>query len=44
MIDLHMHSYYSDGRHSPEEIVNHAHKIGLEAIAITDHDNAQGSD
>lgn len=43
MIDLHIHSYFSDGRHTPEEIVNNAHKIGLEAIAITDHDTIGGS-
>jgi predicted metal-dependent phosphoesterase TrpH len=41
--DLHMHTYYSDGRFSPEEIVRHAASIGLKAIAITDHENAHGS-
>ncbi len=43
MIDLHIHSYFSDGRHTPEQIVNHAQNIGLEAIAITDHDTICGS-
>jgi predicted metal-dependent phosphoesterase TrpH len=41
-IDLHIHSYYSDGRHSPAEIVDRAARIGLETIALADHDNARG--
>lgn len=41
--DLHMHTYYSDGRPSPEELVRYAARIGLKTIAITDHDNARGS-
>ena len=36
-IDFHLHTYYSDGTMSPEEIVQEAKKQGLEAIAITDH-------
>ncbi|MFW5709539.1 MAG: PHP domain-containing protein [Chloroflexota bacterium] len=43
MIDLHMHTHYSDGRPSPEELVRHAAEIGLQVIAITDHDNVRGS-
>lgn len=38
-IDLHVHSIYSDGALSPEEIVETAVGIGLSAISITDHDN-----
>lgn len=41
-VDLHTHTYYSDGRPSPEEIVNQAAHLGLSAIAITDHDNTHG--
>lgn len=37
--DLHLHSTYSDGVHTPEELVKMAHEAGLCAIAITDHDN-----
>ncbi len=40
--DLHMHSFYSDGLLSPEAIVHHAAMIGLRAIALTDHDTAEG--
>jgi 3',5'-nucleoside bisphosphate phosphatase len=37
-IDLHAHTTGSDGTFTPEELVAHAAGIGLEAIAITDHD------
>lgn len=36
--DLHIHSSYSDGYLSPEEIVNLAKKKGIKCISITDHD------
>lgn len=42
MIDLHLHSYYSDGTMSPEELVIHAKKSGISSIAITDHDGLGG--
>lgn len=38
MIDLHMHSTYSDGTDSPIELLKKAEKIGLEIMSITDHD------
>ncbi len=41
-IDIHMHTYYSDGRFSPAEVVEAAATRGLGAIAITDHDNTRG--
>lgn len=37
-IDLHLHTNYSDGIESPEEIVRRAQRMGLKIIAITDHD------
>ena len=37
-IDLHTHTTASDGRITPRELVKKAKKIGLSAIAITDHD------
>ncbi|TFF85254.1 PHP domain-containing protein [Candidatus Heimdallarchaeota archaeon] len=40
--DLHVHTHYSDGVDSPEEIIRHAEKIGLAGIAITDHDTFEG--
>lgn len=36
--DLHIHTFFSDGTQSPEEIVELAGKNGLTTIAITDHD------
>jgi predicted metal-dependent phosphoesterase TrpH len=41
--DLHTHTYYSDGVASPEALIRKAAEIGLETIAITDHDNTRGS-
>lgn len=38
-LDLHMHSIYSDGDLSPEELVNAAISLDIGAISITDHDN-----
>ena len=38
-VDLHIHTTYSDGVFSPEKIVDTAIEAGLDAIAITDHDN-----
>ncbi|MCC2684658.1 MAG: polymerase/3-5 exonuclease PolX [Paenibacillaceae bacterium] len=36
-MDLHMHSNYSDGKNTPEEMIEAAIGIGYEAIALTDH-------
>ena len=43
-IDLHIHSTASDGEYAPAEIVEMAYSIGLEVIAITDHDTVGGID
>lgn len=37
--DYHIHTNYSDGVFSPEKIVDLALEAGLQAIALTDHDN-----
>jgi len=42
MIDLHLHSHHSDGTWSPRELVDHAVKIGMKHIALTDHDTVAG--
>lgn len=39
MIDLHMHSIYSDGDLTPDELVGMAEKQNISTISITDHDN-----
>jgi len=41
-IDLHIHSNASDGTFTPAEILDRAGRIGLGAIAITDHDTVDG--
>lgn len=42
LIDLHIHTSESDGTLTPGETVEYALKKGLSAIAITDHDTADG--
>lgn len=42
MIDLHVHTTMSDGTVSPQDVVEHAARMGLRAIAITDHDTLAG--
>jgi predicted metal-dependent phosphoesterase TrpH len=44
MIDLHSHTDQSDGTFTPEELVAEAKRIGLTALAITDHDTFRGYD
>ncbi len=41
-IDLHTHSWFSDGTKSPKELVRQAANSGVTAIAITDHDTMDG--
>ena len=40
--DLHTHSVYSDGTFTPAEIIDEAIKIGLSAVALTDHNTVDG--
>lgn len=42
--DLHIHTTYSDGTSTPEQVVAFAKKGGLTTIAITDHDVVAGID
>src|ERR1700733_5853411 len=37
-VDLHLHTHHSDGTWSPADLVEHAIKLNLQHIAITDHD------
>lgn len=41
-IDLHTHSTCSDGSMTPTELVLHAKEAGLSAVALSDHDTADG--
>jgi 3',5'-nucleoside bisphosphate phosphatase len=42
VIDLHSHTTESDGSASPAELVDSARQLGLDALAITDHDTLAG--
>ena len=44
MIDLHSHTDQSDGTFTAAELVAEAVRIGLKALAITDHDTMRGCD
>lgn len=41
-IDLHVHSNFSDGTCSPEELIELAYQKKLSAFALTDHDCVEG--
>ncbi|MEG1870535.1 MAG: PHP domain-containing protein [Peptostreptococcaceae bacterium] len=38
-VDLHIHSCYSDGIYTPEQIAKSAKEKGIKCISITDHDS-----
>jgi predicted metal-dependent phosphoesterase TrpH len=42
MIDLHTHSNASDGSLSPASLVREAVRLGISALALTDHDSIKG--
>jgi predicted metal-dependent phosphoesterase TrpH len=41
--DLHMHTSASDGWPSPQQLVDHARRLSLDVIAVTDHDTIDGA-
>lgn len=40
--DLHTHSHFSDGTCSPAQLIDQAERLGLAAIALTDHNTVAG--
>ncbi|MGZ4730492.1 MAG: PHP domain-containing protein [Acidimicrobiales bacterium] len=42
LIDLHTHSFVSDGTDSPAELMRAARDAGLDVVALTDHDTTGG--
>jgi predicted metal-dependent phosphoesterase TrpH len=40
--DLHLHTRFSDGTYSPEEMVAQGRAAGLSVLALTDHDTVEG--
>ena len=41
-VDLHSHSYYSDGVYSPSEVVELANQVKCDLFSLTDHDTTDG--
>jgi 3',5'-nucleoside bisphosphate phosphatase len=41
-IDLHVHSNASDGTDAPHDVVAKTHALGLDGVALTDHDTVGG--
>ena len=42
--DLHMHSVYSDGGHTPQELARRVKEAGISLFSLTDHDNMGGAE
>ncbi len=42
MVDLHLHSLYSDGSFSPTYVMNLAHRNNVSIVSLTDHDCIMG--
>lgn len=40
--DLHLHTTYSDGVFTPEQLLKKVSEVGISAISITDHDSIDG--
>lgn len=40
--DLHLHTNFSDGTYTPEELASHGKRLGFRALALTDHDTVEG--
>ena len=39
VFDLHTHTFHSDGELSPEQLIVAAKAMGIDILAITDHDS-----
>jgi len=42
LADLHLHTLFSDGTYTPEELISLSLKAGLAAISVVDHDTVSG--
>ncbi len=42
MLDLHLHSVYSDGKDDLETLIDNLHEAGVDYFSLTDHDTAEG--
>jgi 3',5'-nucleoside bisphosphate phosphatase len=43
-VDLHLHTFHSDGFYSPREVILKAKKQGIDVVSITDHDSLNAID
>ena len=43
-VDLHVHTTASDGSDAPAAVIERARRLGIQALAITDHDTVAGLD
>ena len=44
MTDLHMHSVFSDGKHTPEEMIRAAIGKGLTRVGLSEHSHTEGDE
>ena len=44
MRDLHMHTVYSDGKNTPEDMIREAIRRGLDCVGISDHSHTVGDE
>ncbi len=44
LADLHVHSVYSDGKYTPDELCRRAKARGISLLSITDHDTLAGEE
>ncbi len=42
ILDIHLHTVYSDGLNTPAEMAAQVRKLGLDGFAITDHNTVKG--
>ena len=42
LVDLHLHTTFSDGRLTPTELVRLCAEAGLKVVSVTDHDSTEG--
>ncbi len=40
--DLHLHTNFSDGTYTPEELTAHGQRLGFRTLALSDHDTMEG--
>src|ERR1051325_11369905 len=40
--DLHLHTNFSDGTYTPEELSAHGRRLGFRALALSDYDTVEG--